>query len=343
MRPDTDEITFVIYNNRSVDGVVLNFLSARNFDWRKLSDLENQFAWCENQWAEVRTIEVAERDLNLNYTDITYEPYELADCKDLVNKSIDVLCKHKAKDISVHTAKERVWLHSRGIDLNITKLQLGSLSYVVEHGTPRQLEILGITCHPMLTNILDDDLSGGGILIPLFENGVLSNMTVRRMSDVGKLKYTQSCPDLSVWGLDAVTPIHPVWMTEGLFDMDAINCSVDPLCSSDYKQAVSVSSAMWSVPQLMQLMSKAGKFINIFADNDKVGLRTAAVMKKFLEMNGFVVSIFVSKTCKDPSEHFTEKKLGWDDVVKIDVTPDMVEQREDMSFNFLKYLKNRKF
>jgi len=347
MKPTTDEITFVIYNNRSVDGVVMNFLLAQGFDLHKLTDLEQKFAWCDSQWAEVRTIEVAEKDLNLEYADITYGPEDLAECTDLVNASIAAFYLDISKS-SLETCKELIWLRSRGIEIDSryednSKLKLGSLSYIVEHATPRQLEVLGITCHPMLTNILDDDLSGGGILIPLFRDNKLVNMTIRRISDVGKLKYTQSCPDISVWGLDDIVDNHPVWMTEGIFDMDAINESVSPFSSSDFKQAVSVSSAMWSVPQLMQLMDKAGKFINIFADNDKVGLRTAAIMKKFLEMNGFVVRIYISKTCKDPSEHFVEKNLGWDDVVEIEVTPEMVEQRDDMSFNFLKYLKNRKF
>lgn len=348
MRPTSEEITFVIYNNRSVDGVVMNFIQDMRLDMRKLMDMEEQFAWCDRQISEVRTIEVAERDLNIDYTDIMYGPEDLAECATLVNESIEALNSKVRNATSylkgtVEICKEMVWLHSRGIPLGSASFPLGSLSYVVEHGTPRQLEILGITCHPMLTNILNDDLSGGGILIPLFRDGRLVNMTVRRISDVGKLKYTQSCPDVSVWGLDAVTPLHPVWMVEGLFDMDAINNSVSPFSSSDFKQAVSVSSAMWSVPQLMQLMSKAGRYINIFADNDKVGLRTAAIMKRFLEMNGFTVGTYVSKTCKDPSEHFAEKKLGWDDVVEIDITSEMIESREDMSFNFLKYLKNRKF
>jgi len=90
-------------------------------------------------------------------------------------------------------------------------------------------------------------------------------------------------------------------------------------------------------------MDKAGKFINIFADNDKVGLRTAAIMQKFMQMNGYVVKTYVSKTCKDPSEHFNERKLGWDDVAEIEITSKMIESQDDMSFNFLKYLKNRKF
>jgi len=188
-----------------------------------------------------------------------------------------------------------------------------------------------------LTSVLSDELSGGGMIIPLFKGDRLVNCTVRRISDVGKLEYTQSCPDLSVWNLDNIDPKLPVWMAEGLFDMDALNQSGDDI------QATSVSSAMWSVPQLMQLMDKAGSEINIFADNDKVGLRTAAIMQRFLRMNGFVVRTFISKTCKDPSEHFVEKKLGWDDVVEIEITSEMIEAQDEMAFNFLKYLKNRKF
>jgi len=329
MKPTAEEITFVIYNNRSVDGVVMNFLTSHNFDLCRLSDLEQQFAWCDKQISEIRTIEVSERDLILDYTDITYGPVDLAECAELVIKSM--------RELPVYD-KDVEWLINRGHGQPNSKGHFyGSLSYVIEHATPRQLDVLGITCHPMLTKILDDDLSGGGIIIPLFKGDDLVNCTIRRISDVGKLKYTQSCPDISVWNLDNIVPELPTWMTEGLFDMDALNQSGEEI------QAVSVSGAMWSVPQLMQLMDKAGRFINIFADNDKVGLRTAAIMKRFLEMNGFLVKIYVSRTCKDPSEHFNEKKLGWDEIDEIDVTPDMIESKDDMSFNFLKYLKNRKF
>jgi len=329
MKPTPEEITFVIYNNRSVDGVVMNFLKKSNLDFQCLAELEEQFNWCDRQLREVRTIEVAERDLNLEYTDITYGPDDLAECADLVTESMRQL---PMRDADVK------WLLARGHGQPNSKGHFyGSLSYVIEHATQRQLDVLGITCHPMLTSILDNDLSGGGIVIPLFSGDRLVNCTTRRISDVGKLKYTQSCPDISVWNLDNIDPLLPTWMTEGLFDMDAINQS------GNDRQAVSVSSAMWSVPQLMQLMDKAGKFINIFADNDKVGLRTAAIMQKFMQMNGYVVKTYVSKTCKDPSEHFNERKLGWDDVAEIEITSKMIESQDDMSFNFLKYLKNRKF
>lgn len=335
-----EDIPFIIYNNRSVGGVVTNFLPTIKLPWDELSELEKRFAWCDAAFDYCKTVTIPEADLNRDYDDIRYGPGDLEPCSDLISQSFAKLLDPSTDG----ELSDRVWLERRGIGEHyIGKYFLGSLSYIVGNATPRQLDVLGITCHPMLNNILDDDLTGGGIVIPLFRDGQLANVTVRRISDVGKLKYTQSCPDMHVWGLDDLSEHHPTWMVEGLFDMMAVNESVSPYSSVCVRQAVSVSGAMWSVPQLMQLMAKSGPYINILADNDKVGLRSAGVLQRFLSMCGFTVRVYVSTGAKDACEHFLEMGLSWDEMEEIRVTREMIELKEEMSFNFLKYLKNRKF
>ena len=58
---------------------------------------------------------------------------------------------------------------------------------------------------------------------------------------------------------------------------------------------------------------------------------------------GIPAQTFVSKKAKDPAEHFLEKKLGWEDIEKIDITNAMILSKEDQTFNFTKYLKTREF
>lgn len=327
-----EELSFILYNNRSVSGVVANFLGSKKFDSQKLIEIENQLEWCKKPFDENRNVEIPVKDFDMEATDIVVQPIEVNNFLPQVEQAYHML------RYSSECKVERDWLTSRGITVPMMeKWRLGSLNSILED--KYALIALGIWRHPMLANILSDDMSGGGILIPLYsynDSGMASNLincTTRRISDVGKLKYTQACPDLDVWGLGKIKGGH-VWITEGLFDMQAI--------FENSAQAASVSGAMWSGPQLYQLMEVADS-IDIFADNDQVGLRCAKILQRFLRMRGFVTKTFVSKSAKDPAEHFLEKKLGWDDVVEIDITKHMIESSADMTFNFVKYLKNRRF
>jgi hypothetical protein len=331
-----DDIPFILYNNRSLGGVTAHFFRELGLDPFEVLSAERLFKRIDSKFSESRMMEVTASDLIVECEDVVYGPRDLSLCVDLVKSSSQSL---------LEGCGDLDWILGRGLTRNVvSELGLGSLSYVVEHASDRELEILGISAHPMLKNLMDDDLSGGGILFPLYSmDGVLINVTTRRISDVGKLKYTQSCPEIHVWGLDDISVSHPTWITEGLLDMLAINNSVSVFSSSHVRQAVSVSSAMWSIPQLLQLLKKTGQFINIFADNDAVGLRSAAVIKEFLTMHGKVVRTYVSSECKDPAEHFLELGLSWDEVHEIEITNDILDSKSDMSFNFTKYLKNRRF
>jgi len=318
-----EELGFILYNNRSVNGVVSNFIKDKVFNPFLLTSIEQQLEWCKKPFEEGRSVEIPMSDLDVNAEDIIVNPGQVESMTDVVEFAHRALFKSEF---------ELNWLMSRGITRKMmTEWKLGSLSSIVDNGYAMQ--VLGVACHPVLRNLFDDDLSGGGIIIPLYDGERLINCTVRRISDVGKLKYSQACPDMDVWGLDRIGGGH-VWMVEGLFDMEAV--------FENSGQAASVSGAMWSGPQLYQLMDRADQ-IDIFADNDQVGLRCAKILQKFLRMQGFEAKTFVSATAKDPAEHFLEKKLGWGEVTEINITKEMIDSQKDMVFNFVKYLRNRHF
>jgi len=100
---------------------------------------------------------------------------------------------------------------------------------------------------------------------------------------------------------------------------------------------------MWSGIQLYKLLEKSPKLINIFCDNDRVGLKTGLVLNKFFNLVGVESKTYHSKYCKDSSEHIFEKKLTVDDFEELKITKRMIEDNGDNSFNFLRYLQKRKF
>lgn len=324
MNYTTKQLAFILYNNRSVEGVVSNFIKDFKFNGHVLNEIEEQLAWCSRGINEVRTVEVNTSELITTSEDIIVTRPQLESCDSALRAAHQIL---------LGDLTEARWLIERGVDMDMVKdWNLCSLRSVAENN-PGCLEALGISIHPVLSGLFDDDILGGGIIIPLYRAGRLVNCTTRRISDVGKLKYVQACPDLDVWGLDRIKGGH-VWITEGLFDMMAI--------FKNGEQAASISGAMWSGPQLYQLLGKA-ESIDIFADNDKVGLRSAMILQRFFRMRGYDAKTFVSAHAKDPAEHFLQKGLGWDQVVEIEITKGMVESMDDMTFNFTKYLKNRRF
>lgn len=329
---------FVLYNNRSLHGVTLNFLGDLRLDAERLLKMDADLRKCDMSYRDESTVQIDTRDLVFG-DDFSYGPTEVSGCTYLAREAQEALLNPS----SIHEEAELSWLYDRGLGTDeIRCYNLGSLSKLISVATAWSLDVLGITRHPMLRNIIDDDLSGGGILFPLYSRGRLVNMTTRRISDVGKLKYTQACPDMHVWGLSRQSKQHPTWVVEGILDMIAVNTSTSEFSSAGVSQAVSVSGAMWSTPQLLQLVDGTGENVNIFADNDKVGLRSAAVLKMLLQMYGKRCKTFVSKFSKDPSEHFASG-YGWLDVEEIDITPDMIRRSPDMTFNFTKYLRNRNF
>jgi len=316
-----EELGFILYNNRSVKGVVSNFLP--NFNPHKLMKIENQFSRCKEMFNnDNRMVEINIDELDTEAEDVIITPEELASLTDLIRENIGLL-----------NTNEFEYLENRGFgEKTILDWDILGLSNIKEI---RHHEILGSTCHPVLKKIMTDGIENGGILIPLFKDGVLVNCAVRKINSSKSLKYSLACPDIPVWGLDKFEKDKEIWIAEGIFDTIALfNLG---------KKSVSCSSGMWSGLQLYQVLEKEPSSIVVFADNDSVGLRTSAILKEFFTMNHIPTRIVISKIAKDPAEHYFQKNQNLDNLMEIDVTLDMIEEHKDDVFNFLRHMKNRKY
>ena len=316
-----EELGFILYNNRSVNGVVSNFLPT--FNPMKLMKIENQFSKCKEMFNnDNRMVEINIDELDTEAEDVITTPEELASLTDLIKENIGLL-----------NTNEFNYLENRGFGektiLDWDILGLSNITHLRHH------EILGSTCHPVLRKIMTDGIESGGILIPLFKDDVLVNCSVRKINSSKSLKYSLACPDIPVWGLDRFEKGSEIWIAEGIFDMMALfNLG---------KKSVSCSSGMWSGLQLYQVLEKEPSSIVVFADNDSVGLRTSAILKEFFTINYIPTRIVISKIAKDPAEHYFQKNQTLDNLLEIDVTLDMIEEHKDDVFNFLRHMKNRKY
>lgn len=314
-----DELSFILYNNRSVDGVIKNFLP--NFNPYKLIKIEEIFEKSKSKFNnQNKMVQFNKKELDLSAKDVIINKQDITELGSLLKENI-----------AKFSDSEYEFLSKRGIgDDIIKKWSISGISQIKDF---RQLEILGATCHPILKTILNDGLENGGILIPLFENDILTNCANRKINSSKSLKYSLACPDIPVWGLNRIGLNEEVWITEGLFDMMAL--------IENGKNAVSCSSAMWSGLQLYQVLEKSPKKIVIFADNDEVGLRTSFILHDFFTTISIESEIFVSEIAKDPSEHFFEKKSSFQRIKKLEPSHELLSRTQDDSFNFIEYLKNR--
>lgn len=321
MKWSPQQLAFILYNNRSVEGVVSNFISDK-IDGLELIQMESKLDWSKSFYERnQRFIEIESNKLDLTCDDIIVKPEDIHNLTDIVlNSHINL------------SGIELEYLINRGITEDvISQYKIGGLSNIKDYS---HLTILNATCHPVLRPVLEDGIEGGGIIIPLFEDNKLVNCAIRKISDIGKLKYSLACPDIPVWGLDDIEEKDEIWICEGLFDMMALR--------SEGKKAVSVSSAMWSGLQLYSLIKKKPGFINILCDNDQVGMKTGAILTRFFNIMGLKNKTWNCKSGKDAAEVIFEKKLGLSDIESISITKEMIGKQDD-SFNFLKYLENRKF
>lgn len=320
-----EDLSFILFNNRSVNGVVKNFLPI-NINPYKLIELEENLSKIKSMYNSGKFIEVNSRELDLNSEDVYITKKQISDLTPFI---FDL--------IGSFNEIEYEYLSNRGIgEQTILKHKLFGLSSVKNR---EYLEILGATVHPVLKKFLDDGLDVGGIVIPLFENGELVNCAIRKISiennDTKTLKYSLACPDVPVWGLDAISEGSEIWITEGIFDMFAIN--------NMGKNSVSCSSAMWSGIQLYQILNKKPNKITIVADNDPVGLRTASILRDLFDYYLIPTRIVVSKFAKDAAEHYFQKMRNLDDFIEIEITDDIFIEHKEETFDFINHLKTREF
>jgi hypothetical protein len=321
-----EDLSFILFNNRSVSGVVKNFLP-NNINVMKLISLEENLKKIKSMYNTTNLIEVDYRELDLNTDDILVKKEELVNLKGLVNELAGIF-----------NESEYEYLINRGIgEQTILNYKLFGLSSIENK---EHLKVLGATTHPIMKKFIEDGLSGGGIVIPLFEGDELVNCAIRKISIENNkksktLKYSLACPDIPVWGLDNINTGDEIWLTEGIFDMIAIN--------KMGKKAVSCSSAMCSGIQLYKILDKKPKGITIVADNDNVGLRTASILRDLFDYYLIPTRIVVSKFAKDAAEHYFQKMRNLDDFIEIEITDDIFIEHKEETFDFINHLKTREF
>jgi hypothetical protein len=319
-----EDLAYILYNNRSKK-FVEEFIP-NNLNPFRLISIENIFKKSKGKFIkDNKMVEIPIKDLELEFSDVLFSKGDLYGLTDEILPHIGKFNK-----------KEFDFLKKRGIGKNtIDKWNLFGLSNIKDD---KKLDILGAKVHPLSSKVLVDGISGGGIVFPLFENGLLENCAIRKISlentDKASLKYSLSCPDIHIWKSDNIQPGDEVWLTEGLFDMFALD--------NIGLKAVSCSSAIWSGIQLYKLIMLKPRKVNIFSDNDEVGLRTSAVLNDFFKSFGIYSNIYISELAKDASQHFFEMKLKITDLKEVKIEPDDIIKSDD-SFNFLRYLKNRKY
>lgn len=320
-----EELGFILYNNRSVKGVVSNFLPKVNPI--ELIKIENQLKKSKSSWSDdKKMVEININELNTEAEDIIVTKEDLDSLTDMVKDYVGYL-----------NQEEYNYLEKRGLgERTILDWDILGLS---NFKNKEHLKIIGASVHPILSTILEDGVENGGIIIPLFdENERLINCAIRKISiesngSTRTLKYSLACPDTPVWGLSKISEGKEIWITEGIFDTMAL--------SNLGKNAVSCSSAMWSGIQLYQVLKKKPSSIVIFSDKDEVGMRTSAILKDFFESNYIPTKIVISKIAKDPAEHYFQKNQYLDDLLEVNITKEILNTYQDNSFDFLKYLKNR--
>jgi hypothetical protein len=322
MKYSIEQLGFILYNNRSVEGTVKNFLDT-SIEPLKLINIEKKFDWCKSLYANLeKMVEVDLSLLDPDGDDVIIKPNDLSLLTPIIKSNLG-----KFSDA------EKNFLKNRKITDDIVQnSNMLGLSNIKDY---QSLVILGATCHPILKPFLQDGIEEGAIVFPLFENGNLVNCAIRRISDIGKLKYTLAVPDTPVWGLDDINKGDEIWITEGLFDMYTLR-------ELGFK-AASPSSAMWSGIQLYKLLEKKPSKINIFCDDDRVGLKTGLVLNKFFNLMIIDSDTYYSPCCKDIAEHILEKSYDFNEIKTIKINRKMIEEKNDNSFDFLRYLQKRKF
>lgn len=311
-----DQVNHIIYNNRSYEGVVKNFIPDLKInELSLLLEIENQLKFINKLVDNKSSIIIDKNKLDLNEKDVELYPDELENIRLITgNFNQEELNLLKKKNIPNHI---------------IEKYNFCSLSQITDL---KILNLIGVTSHPILKRLIGDGLSSG-ILIPLYNQEKLINTVFRKTNDITKLKYGISVPSIDFWG-NEILENEELWICEGLFDMMALR--------DEGKRCISASSCSLSSYQYFKIVYKRPSIVNIFTDNDTSGYISSLRSQKLFGLNSIPSRIFSSKKAKDPAEHFFELKLDWTEVEEILITPEMVTRKDDM-FDFLEYLENRKF
>lgn len=308
-----EQINHIIYNNRSYEGVVKNFMPKLEIkDIQLLLEIDKQLKFVNKIVNKNTSIVIDKERLELDKPDFELFPNHLENLK-VSSKLFD---NQEQKLLEIKKIPQHI----------IDQYDISPLSQL----NSETLELLGVRTHPIMEKLLGDGISSG-LLIPLYRDGKLINSVFRKTESLTKLKYGITVPSLDLWGDEEY---DEVWICEGLFDMMAIR--------DQGKKCVSASSCSLNDFQFLKIIKTKPKLINIFTDNDISGYRSALKSQKLFGLNRIPSKIFASDTSKDAAEHFFERKDGWDKIKEIRITSEMIE-REDDVIDFLEYLEKRQF
>lgn len=312
-----EDINYIIYNNRTYDGVVKHFMPKLNFDdIQLLLEVVKQLKFASKIINKDDSIIIEKEKLDLELPDIEIFPEQLEKIK-ISSREFN--------------ESEKQLLIKKKIPKNI--IEQYDISPLSQFGDNMEiLKILGVTTHPILERLIGNGVSDG-LIIPLYNEGKLVNSVFRKINEITRLKYGISVPSLDLWG-DDILEGDEIWLCEGLFDMMALR--------NEGKKCISPSSCALNDFQYFKIIKNKPTQVNIFTDNDVSGYRSALKSQKMFNLNGIRNKVYSSKKAKDAAEHFFELGLDWNEVQELKITKEMIE-RDDNIINFLKYLEERKF
>lgn len=308
-----EQINHIIYNNRTYEGVVKNFMPKLEIkDIQLLLEIDKQLKFVNKLVNKNTSIVIDKERLELDKPDFELFPNQLENLK-VSSKLFD---NQEQKLLEIKKIPQHI----------IDQYDISPLSQL----NLETLELLGVRTHPIMEKLLGDGISSG-LLIPLYRDGKLINSVFRKTESLTKLKYGITVPSLDLWGDEEY---DEVWLCEGLFDMMAIR--------GQGKKCVSASSCSLNDFQYFKIIKNRPSMVNIFTDNDISGYRSSLKSQKLFSLNRIPSRIFSSDTSKDAAEHFFEREDGWDKIKEIRITSEMIE-REDDVIDFLEYLQKRQF
>jgi len=311
-----EQINYIIYNNRTYEGVVKNFLPELSLmDLNLLLEIDRQLKFVNKLVNKETSIIIEKEKLDLNLPDIEIYPEQLENIKISSREFNDnELFLLKKKKIPEHI---------------INQYDISPLS---QFRDVEILKVLGVLTHPIIEKLLGDGISDG-LIIPLYREDKLVNSVFRKTNELTKLKYGITVPSIDLWG-DQIIKGEEIWVCEGLFDMMALR--------DEGKRCVSASSCALGDMHYLKIIKGKPSLVNIFTDNDVSGYRSVLKSQKLFGLNGIPSKVFSSKKAKDAAEHFFELNLGWNLIEEIHITSKMIN-RDDNTLDFLKYLEERKF
>lgn len=311
-----EQLNHIIYNNRSYEGVVKNFMPKLEIhELQLLLEIGKQLKFVNKIVNKNSSIIIDKEKIDLDAPDIEMFPEQLENIK---------ISSRNFNEV------ELALLKKKGIpNYIIDQYDISPLSQLKDLET---LKIIGVTTHPTLKRLLGDGISDG-LIVPLYNGSKLINTIFRKTNELTRLKYGMSVPSLNFWG-DEILEGDEIWLCEGSFDMMALR--------DQGKKSISAGSCTLNDFQYYKIISKRPKMINIFTDNDVSGYRSALKSHKIFGLNGIESNVFSSTKAKDAAEHFFELGLDWSAVDEICITLEMIN-RDDNILDFLKYLEERKF